>query len=669
MASHMRSDDTPTTDRVAAQGDELGRHATNQVIDEGVHIEAQDVRSSRKYFYTPDKGKAARTRHSHHHTNRGSRSRGRGCLKFFLVFMGVVLAMGLAVGGAGYVYGKQLYASAKVVRGLANDALAQGDVLKDAITAGDYAKAQEASEQMASIAEQMKQETDGDLWKLASRVPVYGGDVAKVRTLATVFEDLSRNALIPLTTDLTGMDISAIIGTEGRIDVNSLVGLVDALGNVSDVISRNAEAVDSLGEAKLDQINDPLQKVRTLLVDLDTMTQGALKVAPVLPQMLGADGQTRYYLVVAQNNAEVRATGGFPGAWGQCLVTDGKLSMEDMFKFASYRPNESRRPPITDDEIAIFGANFTHSPGNCNLTPDWSRAGQMFAWYWEDMYGLGYEFDGVIGIDPVFLQIVLKYVGGITASNGWEINGDNAAELLMNEIYLTGLNNNAQDAIFQEVAHLVFDKFTSNIGTIGITNISQLLQEASSSHRFVVWMRDEAAQNIMRELGITGELGYDPEEPILGVYVNDDTWAKMCWYMDLHTQIGESTINADGSRTYQVTTTIANNMTESELANASKYIYGMELGHGSPTRRNLGDLSSSLLFYAPAGGSISNVQYSDNCAMADYHEATYNGLQVVYAHVNTNYGETTTVTYTVTTSPKARNDLQVRLTPTCRSFE
>lgn len=663
MASHMRTDDTPTTERVTAQESDLGRHATNQVIDEGLHVEAQDVRSSRKYFYTPDKGKAARTKHSHRHHSGSTRKKG-GCLRVFLIFLGIILVAGLAIGGAGYVYGKQMYASVKVVKGLANDALAQGDVLKDAITSGDYAAAQAASEEMASIAAEMKQETDQDLWKIASRVPVYGGDVAKVRTLANVFEDLSRNALIPLTTDLTGMDISAIIGTEGKIDVNSLVNLVNALGTVSDVISRNAEAVDSLGEAKLDQVNEPLQKVRTLLVDLDTMTQGALKVAPVLPQMLGADGQTKYYLLIAQNNAEIRATGGYPGAWGQCLATDGKLSMEDMFSFASYRAAEGHRPEASEDEYNLFGDLITVYPGNANLTPDWSRAAQKFAYFWEDMYEMGYQFDGVIGIDPVFFQMVLKYVGGVTTSYGLEVNGDNAAQVLMNDIYLTGLKNYEQDAFFQEVAKLAFDKFTSNIGSIGITNISQLLQEAASSHRLLVWMRDEAAQNIMRELGVTGELEYDPAEPVLGVYINDDTWAKMCWYIDLRTQVGESTVNADGSRTYQVTTTLSNTMTEGELYNATKYVYGL-----SPSRRNEGDLASNLLLYAPAGGSIINVQFSDNCNMNGYKEATYNGLQVIYALINTNYEETTTVTYTVTTSPEARGDLQVRMTPTGQTFE
>jgi hypothetical protein len=138
MASHMRTDDTPTTERVTAQESDLDRHATGQVIDEGLHVEAQDVRSSRKYFYTPDKGKAARIKHSHHHSSsRGGRRKKGGCLKILLIFLGIALLLAAAIGGTGYVYGKQMYASARVVKGQASEALAKIDDLNSQITAGD----------------------------------------------------------------------------------------------------------------------------------------------------------------------------------------------------------------------------------------------------------------------------------------------------------------------------------------------------------------------------------------------------------------------------------------------------------------------------------------------------------------------------------------------------
>ena len=40
--------------------------------------------------------------------------------------------------------------------------------------------------------------------------------------------------------------------------------------------------------------------------------------------MAGADGP-RDYLLVFQNNAEIRATGGLPGSWARLHAEDGKL--------------------------------------------------------------------------------------------------------------------------------------------------------------------------------------------------------------------------------------------------------------------------------------------------------------------------------------------------------
>ena len=39
--------------------------------------------------------------------------------------------------------------------------------------------------------------------------------------------------------------------------------------------------------------------------------------------MLGGDGP-RNYLLVFQNNAEIRATGGLPGSWAEVHAEDGK---------------------------------------------------------------------------------------------------------------------------------------------------------------------------------------------------------------------------------------------------------------------------------------------------------------------------------------------------------
>ena len=47
--------------------------------------------------------------------------------------------------------------------------------------------------------------------------------------------------------------------------------------------------------------------------------------------------------------------------------------------------------------------------------------------------------------------------------------------------------------------------------------------------RLLVWSPDaEVEQALGAVEGITGALGSDPLEPVVGLYLNDNTWAKMC---------------------------------------------------------------------------------------------------------------------------------------------
>lgn len=632
------------------------------LTDEGGRIEAQEVRSSRRYFYGSDQGKAARVKQSERRHRRQRRHNHRSHTVRRAVLAVIVLLLVATMGAAAYA-GGQFYRSAQVVRGKASSAIAQANSLKGQIVSGDYEGAKGSAQQMAAYAAEMREITESDLWQAMAKVPYLGGDVQKVQALATVFEDLSGNALIPLTDRLSGMSFSAIVGTEGNIDVDTLVGLVDALGTVSDVIGRSADAVDALGEAKIGQVNEPLQKVRTMLGDLDDMAQAALKVLPVLPQMLGAGGQTRNYLILAVSPAEMRAGGGFAGSTGLLKVTDGRLELGEFSSFAGLVTDASVIPDMTEEENRVFGMWARERSDNLNVTPNFVRTGEMYSYMWERR--MGDHVDGLISVDPVFLQRVLALTGGVTASNGWTVDGTNAAQMLMNTVYWeipTDAGDGAQDALFAEVAQLSFAQFTSRLGDVGITGLADLIGQSAEDHRLQVWMADAGEEAIMDELGISGAMSADPTKPVLGVYLNDYTWAKMGWYLDLRTTVGEGSRNEDGSMTYPVTTTVRNAMTPEEAAVASAYTVGL-----NPNRPEVGAMHTQLLIFAPAGGSVLGLD-NEGRDSDPWYTSMY-GLNMVVTGFWVGTEETATVTYTVTTSPEATEPLALRTSPTARTFE
>ena len=200
----------------------------------------------------------------------------------------------------------------------------------------------------------------------------------------------------------------------------------------------------------------------------------------------------------------------------------------------------------------------------------------------------------------------------------------------------------------------------SNLGNAGLTDLWDTISQGAEQGRLLVWMSDDDEEALMEQMGFSGSLGSDPSAPELGVYINDDTISKISWYTSMHTEVGEGVENADGTTTYAVTTTLTNTITAEEASSAPTYISG-----GNSNKRDVTDMLDYVYFYAPAGGSISDMTVSEGGLVGDFPvtDTTAYGLQLVSAHVHARGGETVTFTYNVTVSAEASEPLSVRTTP------
>ena len=125
-------------------------------------------------------------------------------------------------------------------------------------------------------------------------------------------------------------------------------------------------------QAVLDKVQEPLGKA-------DGMLDQLKPILNVPPQMLGEGGQ-RSYLIIAQNNSELRATGGLPGSWGVLTVTDGKIEMNGDFTSILHQPGLQAQ--ITEGERAASGSNMDVDPAQVNTIPDFSRVGALSRDFW-----------------------------------------------------------------------------------------------------------------------------------------------------------------------------------------------------------------------------------------------------------------------------------------------
>lgn len=543
-----------------------------------------------------------------------------------------------------------LYSSSRSVLAESDDVIAAIDGLKGAVKKGDSEALQKSVDDLVDVAHSIKGEVHSPAWYLATLAPVYGSDIKSVQKLSDVFVDLADNALVPIASNPTVMNYKNVFSA-GSVDLVALESLSGSLEAAAPVFLRSADTIISLPPAHIEQLGKVLGTVQDGIGSATGMIELAQSLLPHVNTLFGGGGVTRNYLVVAFTNAELRSAGGFPGSWTLVTAKDGKIAMG---KTVTLQQKADDFLTFRTDELYAF-PGVDGNMGSIPFLPDFTQVGRYMAEGYE--YHRSVHIDGVIAIDPVFLQHVLALTGGVTASDGTLVDGTNAAwELMSNAYWRFGNEGKQQDQFFAEVASLSFDKLMHSLGTVSLTDLYAMLSNSAADHRLQVWMENEDLQRIFADQGFSGKVPDDPTKPELGVYLSDNTWAKIGWYTKLDTKVSEPTENADGSKTYDVVTTISNSAWEDELEYSPRYVWG----YNAPDKRTDSDMVLVPLIMAPAGGSITNMNLEGYGWINKY---TLYGYDAFTGVLNADVGESLVLSYQVTTAPEAKELLTVRKTP------
>lgn len=587
--------------------------------------------------------------------------RRRHCGRTVGIVVGVLLVALLAVGG---VCGFALYSQAKSVKDQAKTAMSLASSAVDSVKEGDFASVSSDLRELDALCANINDQISGPLWTVASFVPVYGGDVSAARTLAGALSDVSESALLPLADALQNVTPGKLL-SDGTVNVSALQAVADTFSEAAPAVQAANQNVQAIGPTSMSEVSDLVSKAKGGFSALAGAVDTAKGVAPVLPQMLGAEGQTRNYLVVAENNVEIRANGGYGGSQGVISVTDGKLEIGD------FQPKMSlgieNALPVTEEEEVLFN-QATHEMGSDSgdtlFTPDFPRAAGLLSQMWEIKYGQ--HLDGVVALDPVFLQYLLGVVGGVELPDGSSIDGTNAARVLMHDVYWN-YDPSQQDAIFAAAAGAAFDKVLGGLGSADLAQLSAAVQRGCEEGRFIAWMENPDEENVIKELGLAAALPDASDTstaPVAGVFVNNIRGSKLDWFLNKDVTVGTGKRNSDGSWSYPVTVTLSSVMSEKEEASLPLYVAGI-----GRQASDWNDERLTVLLYAPAGGTISDVVTSGSAAFSTApEEHAHNGLQMFYGVLELLPRTDATVTYTVTTAAAAGDQpLTVRTTPTCQA--
>ncbi len=236
-------------------------------------------------------------------------------------------------------------------------------------------------------------------------LPTIGGDVAAVPEFLPMGVALAAagDAVMPV---LSPVVPQVLQRPENNDDL--LASAAEAIAQNPDAFSQAAESVDTAlayrAEIDAATLSPALAKqVNRLEQGLPLLKLG-LELAPAAPDFLGVT-EPKTYLLIAQNNDELRATGGFISAVGTLTLTGGRLgdlTFEDSYAIDDF---SHEYPPVPGPLKRIMSA-YIWVFRDGNWSPDFPTAVN-------DMLNLYHisrdtKIDGVIAVDQLALRDIVQ---------------------------------------------------------------------------------------------------------------------------------------------------------------------------------------------------------------------------------------------------------------------
>jgi len=400
----------------------------------------------------------------------------------------------------------------------ARAAVAKGDVDAAASSFGD---AELAFEEGVAA-------TEGLAGRIARVVPLLGNNVDVVRGVAIAGRHLSG----------AGSDLSAALGTlpggidalaprGGKLPLATYTSLSGAAASArAEADAAVAAMSDTPGSSLLPVVRDARFDAIAQVDEAQRAFAAGEALLAQIPRFAGGEGPRRY-LVLAENPAELRGTGGIWGAYMVVTFRGGKASFGEAATTQSL-------PDLSPDQIPGIGQDFRDnydrvggagSWQNMNITPDLPSAAhaalQNFA------VATGRRLDGVITADPFALAALLKVTGPTRIPDiDRVLTAGNVVDFTTFDAYVlfAGSGAGVRKETIGGVAAAVLEEFLAVPGE-GQAKIRALASSAARGN-LQLYAVDPDVQAAFKLAGVTGS--FDPGDgDVLSVSVTNGAGNKV----------------------------------------------------------------------------------------------------------------------------------------------
>ena len=328
--------------------------------------------------------------------------------------------------------------------------------------------------------------------------------------------------------------------TEDRITflTESVEGLVPYLDQIETKIAAIQSAANQIDASRYPDefkgyvLKSNIVKLQELISEVEKYVKDGKPIIGKISWLLGKDSP-RKYLVVFQNDGELRPSGGFWTAYSTLIVKDGKVTpgtasnIYDLDDRINSRVSAPRL--IKAYHINVPYLNLRDS----NLSPDFPTDAKIFLEQYTKAMGSKDKFDAVIAIDTNLLVDMVKILGRLdtrvgTFTSDPDKRCDGCPSIIYELEWISGrprnyIEKNRKDFLNPLMSSLLANLMGAEKSKMG-SIIETGLRNINEKH-VLFYFPDEEMQNIGSLINITGKI-IDVDKTVDYIHLNDANFAS-----------------------------------------------------------------------------------------------------------------------------------------------
>lgn len=482
-------------------------------------------------------------------------------------------------------------------------------LVRSLLTEGRLAEARQAAESIPAIAERAHDLTTGPAWWFASEIPILGNPLEVTRGTMAAGAEVGY-AVPDLMKVVANLDPAKLRVSGDTLRLGPLEQSVPYLERASQIIDAGAERLATLPSSTwLGVVDRGRDRVAADIELIRGYVDAATRVAKVLPTMLGKDTPQTYFIGL-QNEAELRGTGGLPGAFAIARAYHGALHFTGFYSDATLLPPgpEHLLPTGLD-----FGPGYDSAYGpslptstfvDSNVSPNFPYAAKIWQRMWE--LRSGQHVDGVLALDPTVLSYFLNVTGPASLPSGRVIDAGNVVTLTERDEYTIFSDNIKRKQFIVSVLKAASKKLTSGSGSaLGILHAAS---QAGNEQRLLAWSENPQIEQVLEASHFADAIPQD-DRPFSALILNNASGGKLDFY--LTRSVAYERTGCGSLRDVLVTIRLTNNAPPSGLP-----LYVVGRLDRPPPGAQPGDYRSLVDLYASGEAQLQSVTLNGNPSTA-----------------------------------------------------